>query len=402
MTSEERKENRYHRRKEKREFIKRMRSYEFTNFDNIFGLNALIRSFDKCSKMNKWKTAVKKYKAKLLLNCANASAKLSTKTYKPKSYRSFTLCERGHIRKVQSLHISDMVVQGSFRDNCLHPIIRPCLIYDNGACLSGKGTEFAIKRFIRHLKHHVLKHGLNGYIYFFDFKSYFENINREKLCKILSEIIRDRFMLGYLKDFSSQLGEKGLGLGSSISQICAIFYPNKIDHLIKDQLGVKCYGRYMDDGYIIHNDLEKMKSIVKRFEDKCNELDIKLSKNKCKIVKITSNFVFLKMRFFITSTGKIIRRPNKKSNVIERRRLRKFKDLVNENTITFKDALLCFHSWICSRKLAKCYISNLGMIQYFNKLFYEYGTYFPFKTSTRFQKILFHSSLQSIKNFFKT
>lgn len=396
MTSKERKEERYQRRKFRREFSRKIRSYEHTSFNDIFGLNALLESFKKCSRTNKWKTSVKKYGSKILINCSTASKKLSNNIYKPKKCRNFTLCERGHVRFVQSLHISDMMIQGSLRDNCLYPIIKSYLIYDNGACLSNKGTTFALKRFVRHLKYHTQKYGLNGYIYFFDFKSYFENIDRTILYKMINEIVFDKTMISYLKLFSSQLGETGLGLGSSISQICAIFYPNKIDHFLKDKLGIKCYGRYMDDGYIIHNDLEKLKNIIKMFENKCREYGIKLNKNKCQIVKLTSNFKFLKVRFFLTDKCKIIRRPNKKSNVIERRRLKKFKSLIKEGTITFKDALLYFHSWICSRKLSRCYNSNFSMIKYFNSMFSGIGYYKPPKTKTRNQKVLFCLSKKAI------
>ena len=38
--------------------------------------------------------------------------------------------------------------------------------------------------------------------------------------------------------------EKSLGLGSEVSQICAVFFPNKVDHFIKEKLRIKYYGRY--------------------------------------------------------------------------------------------------------------------------------------------------------------
>jgi hypothetical protein len=34
----------------------------------------------------------------------------------------------------------------------------------------------------------------------------------------------------------------------------AIFYPDKLDHFIKEKLRVRYYGRYMDDLYLIHAD----------------------------------------------------------------------------------------------------------------------------------------------------
>ena len=39
---------------------------------------------------------------------------------------------------------------------------------------------------------------------------------------------------------------KGLAIGNVTSQILAIFYLNRIDHLLKEKLGCKYYIRYMD------------------------------------------------------------------------------------------------------------------------------------------------------------
>jgi hypothetical protein len=44
----------------------------------------------------------------------------------------------------------------------------------------------------------------------------------------------------------------GLPIGNLTSQIFANFYLNEFDHFIKNQCGVKFYGRYVDDCVIIH------------------------------------------------------------------------------------------------------------------------------------------------------
>lgn len=392
MTSEERREKRYQRRKAERDMKKSIRSLSNTRFHDSFGFDALLASFKKCSKTNRWKTAVKIFGSQITVQCARLSKALRNGSYKSSRFRSFTILERGHIRHVQSLHISDMTVQGSFRDNCLHPLIRPFLIYDNGACLSGKGSSFALKRFARHLKKHIDKYGTSGYIYFFDFKSYFKNIDRGMLDAKIRKILIDDKMHEWFLRFTSIYCDEGLSLGSSISQICAVFYPNHVDHFIKDKLGITGYGRYMDDGYIICESLSKLKDVVSLFEQACCENGILLNKKKCRIVKLKSHYTFLKTRFFITDSGKIIRRPNKKSNVIERRKIKKFRRLMDDGSITFNDTLLYFHSWLCSRSSSVCYHSNLNMIKYFNSMFSGIGRYKPPKVNNRKTKVLLHLS----------
>lgn len=388
MTSEERRESRYWRRKRKREVDKMLRSNECSDVTKVFGAEALMDSFKKCTSSNRWKQSIQKFQSGLAVNCANISDKLLTNRYKNKPFKTFRIIERGHKREVQSLDIRDMVVQGSFRDNLLHPLIRPLLVYDNGACLSGKGSGFALKRFVRHLSYHVRKFGVNGYIYFFDFKSFFSNIDKERLIWMTEKILHDITMRRYFSQFINGYCEKGLGLGSSVSQICAVYYPNALDHYIKDALQIECYGRYMDDGYIICENRNELKRIIDAVEKKCLEIGITLNKKKCKLIKLTRPFKFLKVRFSISNTGKIIRKPNAKSNTIERRRLRKFKKLIEDGIMQFDEVLKCFHSWLCSRSWCKCFYSDFTMVKYFNQLFSSYGYYHFSKIRTRKQKVL--------------
>lgn len=183
-------------------------------------------------------------------------------------------------------------------------------------------------------------------------------------------------------------GVKGLGLGSQVSQISAVFYPNSIDHFIKDKLKIKTYGRYMDDGYIIHNNIEELKEIVKIFEKKCNELGIILNKKKCKILKFTSQFSYLKIRFFITETGKIVKRLSREGVKKERKRLRKFFRYLQESRMSYKEIYYNFHSWLCSRRNGYSFHIKLNMVRYFNNLFKEYGYYKPLHLKNRKYKIL--------------
>ncbi len=41
--------------------------------------------------------------------------------------------------------------------------------------------------------------------------------------------------------------ERGLPIGNLTSQVFANFYMNSFDHYLKHDLGIKYYGRYVDD-----------------------------------------------------------------------------------------------------------------------------------------------------------
>ena len=80
---------------------------------------------------------------------------------------------------------------------------------------------------------------------------------------MLEKRIKDKELFTITKYFIDCFkGGKGLGLGSEISQICAIYYPNRLDHTIKEKYRIHGYGRYMDDFYVINDDIETLKNIL--------------------------------------------------------------------------------------------------------------------------------------------
>jgi hypothetical protein len=148
------------------------------------------------------------------------------------------------------------------------------------------------------------------------------------------------------KNFVTVFGDgKSLGLGSQVSQICAIFYPDRLDHYIKEKLRIKYYGRYMDDMYLIHESREYLKECLKIITELCAKLKITVSMKKTRIVKLKDGIDFPKGKYVLLEPGKILRLPGKDSSKRMRRKLKKFKTLVDAGE-TGRDDLRCaYQSW---------------------------------------------------------
>lgn len=149
-------------------------------------------------------------------------------------------------------------------------------------------------------------------------------------------------------------------------------YLYKLDHFIKDMCGIKHYIRYMDDGVIfsdskvfLHDLLEKMKEI-------CDKLGLTFNVKKTRIVKVSRGFVFMKVRYRVTSTGKIIRTLTRAGIVRMRRKLKKFRRLVNEGKITLDDVYNSMQSWLAHSKVALAYHTRRNMLKLYNQLFDGY------------------------------
>lgn len=118
----------------------------------------------------------------------------------------------------------------------------------------------------------------------------------------------------------------GLPLGNQSSQWFALLYLNKIDHYIKEQLGIKCYVRYMDDMILVHRDKKYLSECKNKIEKLCNDLlDLELNE-KTQIGMVKNGIDFLGYRHILSSSGKII----VKLRYSSKRRLKKHLKTVNK------------------------------------------------------------------------
>lgn len=336
-------------------------------YEDVFTYRNLYNAFAKCRKGVNWKSSTQKYNANLSRNTYELYRRLNNGTYKSKGFHEFDIIERGKPRHIRAVHISERCVQYVLCEYCLLPVLEPRLIYDNGASLKGKGITFSINRLVTHLQRHYRKYGNNGYILTYDFKSYFDTIRHDKVEELLRKYIEDERLIQLTMYFVKCFGDRGLGLGSQVSQILAISYVNDVDHMIKEQLKIKGYARYMDDGYLIHEDKEYLKSCLEIIDAELKELGVILNRKKTQIAKISHGFTFLKTKFNLTSTGRIIKRPCRSSVTRMRRKLKKFKKM----NIPYNDVATSFISWKGTQKNRNAYKTVKNMEKLFNELYIE-------------------------------
>lgn len=288
------------------------------DFETVFSYDNMFQAGHECCKGVRWKHSTQTFELELPIWVANLHRELMDGSYKPKHYQEFDIMERGKKRHIKALHISDRCVQKCLCKFFLKPLLTPKLIYDNSANIEGKGTDFAINRLKQHIAYHYKKHGRNGGILLLDYHDYFGSIRHDVLKDMLRKDIRDdRLYWLTCQCIDSFGGDVGLGLGSEVSQILAVYYRNTVDHYVKEQLHIKGYGCYMDDSYIIHEDIAYLNYCYQQVKRISDELGLQLN-GKTKIVRLTDGFTYLKKRFRITETGKIIVKLSR-DNITKRR-----------------------------------------------------------------------------------
>lgn len=311
--------------------------------EDVFTFDNLYKSGKKCCNGVRWKTSTQNFEKELAHNVNILRKQVLQEKFKSKGFHKFTLKERGKVREIASVHITERAVQKCLCDYYLVPKFSKSFIYDSGACLKGKGVHFAVKRLETHLHKYITKHNNKGYTLTFDISNFFGSIDHNILLNIVKNKFEDKRLYDLYAYFVNRFeGEKGLGLGSQVSQISANIYLNVLDHYIKDELGVKYYGRYMDDGYIICESKQELKELLQKIKNKLKELKLELNPKKTHICSL-KNFSFLKRLYVVFDNNKISKRPYKK-NIL--RHKRKVKKLIKINTNAINQLIINFKGYL--------------------------------------------------------
>ena len=109
--------------------------------------------------------------------------------------------------------------------------------------------------------------------------------------------------------------------------------------------GVKYYGRYMDDFFIIGRSKDGLKNLLMEIGAKAAELRLSINSKKTHIVKLRHGFAWLQTKYVITRTGGIRTIPTRSKLLRERRRLKAFRRLVDKGQMTTYEAWMAYKSW---------------------------------------------------------
>ena len=152
MTNKERQQRRFERDR-KRRLEKRLKiEQEYCSYDDAISIESLTEAFYGCRKGVAWKRSVQNFEQNLFQNISELHHKMDNCKNVSNGYVEFEIIERGKKRRIQACHISERVVQKSFSENVLAPMLERTLIKNNCASQIGKGTHKAWEYFEEDLK----------------------------------------------------------------------------------------------------------------------------------------------------------------------------------------------------------------------------------------------------------
>lgn len=318
--------------------------------EDLFSPPIIYQSIQECKRGKLWKDSVilSDYYSNYVINDIMTDMLNYTFAFHP-LYHTY-INERGKDRLICSLDIRDRIVQKILNQGFLLPIFRSKFIYDNGASLTNRGIHFSADRLETKLHREFRNHGYDFYIAKFDISSFFDNIPHNYVLNEISKYCNDvRIMalfnqIMYMYKYDEYIHDglhvdAGIGLGGEVPQSFGIICLNELDHIITENSLIKAdeYIRYMDDFIVIDHNLDKINNIIYYITSYLNSIGLSLNQNKTRVNSAREGVKFLKIHYFITETGGIIRKPDPDSYKKMRRKINKYGTLYNKELMTEAD-----------------------------------------------------------------
>ena len=222
----------------------------------------------------------------------------------------------------------------------------------------------AIRRVVKMLQRlHREDPGAKVYGVHLDVKKYFPSTPHEELKEMDRKRISEEKFLPFLFEIidsgkderpreeieADPFGKRGTGLGSQINQLHQITLLDPMDHDLKSIC--RNYIRYNDDILILSHDRDLIKRARLLAKSHMEGLGLTMT-DKTGIFTADNGFYFLRKRFIMKRSGKIIIRLHRQALADERRTLRGLKRCVDRGIRTMDDVKIHYQSWIASAEYA--------------------------------------------------
>ena len=222
MTSQERREARYQRRKAKRQAKREARCAALGPIDKVFSYRKMFFYGRRCCNGVRWKQSTQNFELHLFSGTARRRREVLEGRWKPRKCNHFTLRERGKVRPIDAPHITDRQVHKTLCNEVLVPLYNPSMIYDNGASQRDKGLHWHFRRIKDQLHWHFRRWGREGAVGLIDLKGFFPNAPRWSIYQRHQRLITNpdlRWLADTVVRYApSTAPERGMPLGVEPSQ----------------------------------------------------------------------------------------------------------------------------------------------------------------------------------------
>ena len=296
------------------------------NFEQVTNFDAIYEAYRKSKRGKGYNQSRLRFEMAALDGVLQIKRLLETKRFEVSAYNQFKVYEPKE-RIIEAGSFKDKIIQHSLCDNVLLPTLRSEFIQTNVAGQIGKGTLYGLDCLRAHMLLAYNKYGYDCWIVKADVTKYFYSINHEILKDVVRYFVPNDDVWWLCEKFIDSTDGLGLPLGNQVTQVFALLFLSGLDHFITGELGVKYYGRYMDDFYLIVKNKLYATYCLHTIKEFISTLGLELN-GKTQVIPFKNGIKYCGFHTYITRYGKCIRKLTNEKKRAAKKKYKKMAKLV--------------------------------------------------------------------------
>ena len=225
-------------------------------FDRVVAFDNLKQAFHNAARHKTRRSEVIAYGSELETNLLQLQGELTAGAYRTSEYETFVIYEPKE-RRIFKLPFRDRVVHWAIMQ-VIEPIWLSNFTRDTYSCIKGRGIHPLLYKLRRDLKADPKG---TRYCLKVDVRKFYPSIDHGIMKQVIRRKLKDARLLALLDGIIDST-ESGVPIGNYLSQFFSNLYLSEMDHIIKEEMGIRYYYRFADDIVLLDRDKGKLHGIL--------------------------------------------------------------------------------------------------------------------------------------------
>ncbi len=216
------------------------------------------------------------------------SDRIKAGTYTVKDYREREIIENGKTRRIQILTMKDRIAVHAVMA-VVDRHLKKRFIRTTSASIKGRGMHDLLAYIQRDMQEQP---ETTRYCYKFDISKFYESTDQDTVMDCVRRVFKDRRLITLLDGFVRMM-PKGLSIGLRSSQgLGNLLLSMHLDHVLKDECGVRHFYRYCDDGVVLAGSKQELWQVREIIHRQIESIGLQVKSNE-RIFPVTEGIDFL-------------------------------------------------------------------------------------------------------------
>jgi retron-type reverse transcriptase len=216
------------------------------------------------------------------------SDRIKAGTYTVKDYREREIIENGKTRRIQILTMKDRIAVHAVMA-VVDRHLKKRFIRTTSASIKERGMHDLLAYIQRDMQEQP---ETTRYCYKFDISKFYESIDQDTVMDCVRRVFKDRRLITLLDGFIRMM-PKGLSIGLRSSQgLGNLLLSVHLDHVLKDECGVRHFYRYCDDGVVLAGSKQELWQVREIIHRQIESIGLQVKSNE-RIFPVTEGIDFL-------------------------------------------------------------------------------------------------------------